>query len=372
MAKIHLSHIMRRLLPSLLLALAAACTTDFEVNAPYQERAAIYAILDADSAFQYVRVNKGFQNRTGDARDLARNVKDSSQYKAGEILVQIFKIVRGNDSLLATLQELPVNNKSLAGDFYAPDQILYRTPAGTPIRRSAQYRVRVTNPKTGYVADAVTGITGRPDLVFPDPAPSQDPRTNSNSRNRLTFLPDQPNGGSNVSFWAACNAVGYNMTLEVPVQNFYLDGRVADTTIIINNMATLNGSRGEACGPNSLNTQEQINGRVSPSLFFSVLEASLRPSNALVSKRKFGVARAVFTSVPNSYITYLYVNNNYSPVTQSKPNYSNVSSGLGLVTSRSYAGVYVSIQPSTITAMNRKSGASFDFPALAALKFSID
>ena len=346
-----------------------ACSTDLEVNAPYQETAAIYAILNADSATQYIRINKGFQNRTGDAREIARNIQDSSQYRPGEILVQIIQQRAGQEPLVITCEETTSIPKDLEGDFYAPDQIIYRSAPGSPkLDPTLEARVLVRNVTTGYEAEGSTILPGNVISISPSSNPNEQPPA-GNIFNNFVFSPATPNG-PRVSYLATCRSFAMVAELDVVVQETFTNGQVRDTVLRVLNLQTQDFLTG-ACSPANRPT-DQRDFLISTVPFFNLLRSALGPNNAQVANRRFKISTLRYVSVPRNFSDYLLVRNNFLPVTQTQPTYTNVSSGVGLVTARNVTTVRVNIDNGTVVAMNSLENQQPRYPDLAALKFVIN
>ena len=57
--------------------LLSACSTEFDVTAPYKEIPVIFGILNKDEAVQYIKINKAYLNDEGSAI-IAGSVPDSN------------------------------------------------------------------------------------------------------------------------------------------------------------------------------------------------------------------------------------------------------------------------------------------------------
>ena len=66
---------------------STGCTTDVELNAPYEERSLAFCLLDPAATEQWVRVNRTWLGE-GNNLDIAL-VADSSEYAAGEVNVTV-------------------------------------------------------------------------------------------------------------------------------------------------------------------------------------------------------------------------------------------------------------------------------------------
>ena len=62
-----------------------SCSTDVELNADYKDITVIYALLDKNSEYQYIKVNKAFLGEASVAE--MASVSDSFTYKTADVSV---------------------------------------------------------------------------------------------------------------------------------------------------------------------------------------------------------------------------------------------------------------------------------------------
>ena len=67
---------------SSLLLVVASCDTDVPVNAPYEQNAVVYGLLDKGDSVHYIKVNKDFISKDKSAREVAGN-RDSILFGNG-------------------------------------------------------------------------------------------------------------------------------------------------------------------------------------------------------------------------------------------------------------------------------------------------
>lgn len=150
-------------------ALFSACSTDLSVIGDYKETMVIYGLLDQSQSKQYIKINKAF---LGEGSALAyAQVKDSTQY-VNLLNVALKRIKNGVE--LSSYSLTPDNTiPKNPGTFYAPDQqnALYSvsTPSGT-LNSDSEYELIVTNSETGMTAGAKTSLID--DATFTSPAPT--------------------------------------------------------------------------------------------------------------------------------------------------------------------------------------------------------
>ena len=70
-----------------LTVVSTGCTTDVELNAPYEERSLAFCLLDPAATEQWVRVNRTWLGE-GNNLEIAM-VADSSEYAEGEVSISV-------------------------------------------------------------------------------------------------------------------------------------------------------------------------------------------------------------------------------------------------------------------------------------------
>ena len=351
--------------------LATACSTKVEVNAPYQERASIYALFDLADSIHYVRVGKGFLTlQEGNALVAAKN-KDSVYYTTDPIKVQLFQELRGTSTLLGTFEREASTGKD-TGLFYGPDQFLYvlRKPrlinldsaalrqdmrTSNPARRVL--RLDVTNMRTGYKA------TARTKLVYPlfnepfdvgtdsyrliDPSFSSDPTFRG--RNFYAFSPS-------LAFNSHLNGKLFKATIDIPYVEFNDNGPI--DTLMANieflPQTFLDIDQGDIRKRYSSGTENRI--------FYNSLLNQV-DSNKVVAKRTILPIRINIFAGDSNLSAFTRANQNYSALTQTKPYYSNVSNGYGLVGSRARKTFQAVVTPESFAFFNERAYQKLRFKA---------
>jgi hypothetical protein len=341
-------------------ALFQACSTDVNTNGPDVDIPIVYCVLQPDSAFQYVRLNKTFLNANGeDARSIAKNDPARYNYSAGEVVLSLFEVDNGKDSLIANFVPVTLNNKE-SGEFAGPDQILYRTAnavnirgerrIGTSGRRRLFYKLEGLNAKTGVKFSSTTSGIGSFEIAYP--LDNYDMDFNPGSRSSTLFLAiSSTNCGGSLEEISAClGGATSTANFEIKYTDFYADGSNKDTALMYRNFLF------------------PLNSALRGDDFFSFLLGQIK-TNSTVSYRKFTSSNVTLFIANSDFDQYLDVLNNYNPVTQIRPTYNNISGGLGLNTVRRSKTVKVNISNLSVRNMNTITANAPDYPALFNLKF---
>lgn len=311
--------------PCWLMVLAAlgACSTDFEVNAPYQEVKAIYCVLDGADSVQYARVGKGFQNEDRDARDIAQNEPDSSNFRSDDVTVKLFEVRRPGGArdtvFIGDFQPVTINTKD-SGVFAHPEQLVFRLPYRLN-PNALGYKLEVNSRRSGISSRGFTNMVES--LSFFRPAETSDsvvfglPNQAPDQKVVLGSVGDITNPRTVVS-------LKVNLRAKV-IENFInpVNGQMSRTVDILwGNVASNFNEQGVQ--------QYQYEMRLLD--FVNTMRSQLNANDPNVVSRIL-LNRIEYEAVSSSkeLPTYLDVVNNFSAITQSAPVYSNMSNSLGIL-----------------------------------------
>jgi hypothetical protein len=299
-----------------------SCETDFDPNAPYQETTVIYGLIDPQDTVHYVKVNKAFLNTKTNAMTIAATSPDSS-YHYDSITVTLLELRSGPDSLvLNTFPMQPVRVTKDPGLFTYPDQVVFRTQKAI-LNEQSIAKIVVRNTRTGKQTTAATPL--------------------------IPYFCIQQMG-YNPPFNNEC---GINSTYKHPVE---IERKITLSFALAPNATLYKGVY-------NINYTEVTQGdsikKVLPFQFFSEELFTYSPAQAAsrqvdplaiadfldrqidVSKddattfRLAGPVEAVVTAGTKDLYTYISVNNAFSAVTQTRPEFTNIrGGGTGLFTSR--------------------------------------
>ena len=347
---------LRPFLPLLAAAalLPAACSTDFDSNAPYREITVLYGILDAGEAVQTIRIDKAFLNSGIDATVIAATAADSTQFPAGVITATLEKL-RPDSSVAEVFPFVrEANNAKEPGSFVRAGQYVYR--AAARLEAGATYRVRAVNRRNGAV---LTAATSTPDPVRISLAGTRSVGVLYNPVTSLP-LPFQPESQLNYVFQTQENAGIYNAQLEFNYEEIIGTDTVRKVAIwpLATNLTTTARQM----------TDVRIN-RPAYAFFRECLGTAIDTvhQNPAV-RRRAGEAVFRVTAGSPQWATYNQVLNSYSALSQTVPEYTNVRGGRGLLVGRrqSYVRTVVSFissstTTSTVAAFGHFPGLRFVF-----------
>jgi hypothetical protein len=152
-------------LSSLLLVLSAllmfnGCSNDVDINASYQEITVVYGLLDTNQDTTYLKINKAF---LGDDNALIMaQIPDSSEF-IEKLDVKIWE--DGNESNTYTFDTITIHNKE-AGVFYNPNQIIYYSAFKPEVDKT--YKLRVLYKNNEVSSETTTFSFVKDDIVTPN------------------------------------------------------------------------------------------------------------------------------------------------------------------------------------------------------------
>jgi len=336
-----------------------SCSTAVDTNGPAADTPVVYMILNPDSAYQYVRLNKTFVNSNGlDARLIAKNDPSAYNFGAGDVTMTLYEVDNGKDTAIATFEPVTLSNKD-TGLFAAPDQILYKSVApvnlksdkriGTSGNRKLNYKLEGVHKVSGAKFSATTTSVSNFQIFYPVDGINID--VYHESRESSLFIAiqsDNCNGADIVSCLGGANSVA---NFEIKYRQYLDDDTFKDTTLQYRNFLFPYTT--------SMGTGD----------FFNFLVNKIKP-NSRVRKRVFLPSNVLLYIANKDFVQYLDVLNNYNPITQIRPVYSNVSGGIGLLAFRRSKSATVNISDKTVRDMNSVSGSSPNYPNLYNLKFN--
>jgi len=341
----------------LFLSLAFAlhsCSTDLDVNAPYRETKVLYGILDPTLPYQTVRVGKGFLSEGRSAFDIAQNSPDSSLFNPDNLEVRLFELKLSTSGRFDTTKRILLYDTTLTGkddngDFYSPDQLVFRTPAvqlDTNTRADLlKYLIRVKNKVSGNVSEAVTNFPGK-ELTI---------------RNWAAIGPNDK-GPFSLDFGSRKKtSININKSVNTAVVQLSLNWKLR---VIKNNGDTvLETWKLSSQLESDIVGDEKIIDFGAGALWSFIRGELTARGNENVVSRKFVPSQMEVFAGNRDYDNYRVVNGNYNPITQSQPIYTNVSNGgLGIFCGRNKRTYSISLDRQVIDTLQVR------FPEMKLIK----
>jgi hypothetical protein len=303
-------------------AFTNSCSTDFDLNADFQETPVVYGLLDAFVDTQFIRINRAYLSDDVDGLTLAQ---DPNQiYYGDELEVRMEEYYFG--SLINTYPVERVDGDTLGipkqtGVFANSPNILYRFIADLDYTHS--YRLVAENTETGKIITAETSIIDSFAIIRPDDE-SVFPQS----------VPFSPNGVYQLRWKTAQDAKIYDLTLRFHYREgiYFPEGDSIHYTfqgykdwVIERNVEAENIDGG-------LTITYDVQG----SSFFEFITDEFDPVNDFSFVRIADSVQFFIDGGGQELFTYFEYNNATLGITEGQITdaYSNVNGGLGILSSR--------------------------------------
>ncbi|MBI3233137.1 MAG: hypothetical protein HYZ42_03715 [Bacteroidetes bacterium] len=284
-----------------------SCKNDIDVNAPWKETAVIFGLLDMGDSAQYIRVQRIYQNDGEDAIRIAQ-VGDSLYFDT--VVVELTAKNGSSTVWVETLTEDNTIGKD-TGMFANSPSVLYKTKR--PLNYKYTYYIRVYSPKTGKEYTSSTYLVGPADIV------SRPARFVISSTRNYAF-----------TIFAGLNAKAYDVKIRFTYKDY--DSITLDSVehtldwIAISNMAV-----------SQYDLYPSIVGRS----MFDFLAYSIPTKSKIY--RKLVACDFHFVGGGEELLNYININKPSLGIIQKKPEYTNVTNGLGLFSSRNTSSIYIPV-----------------------------
>ena len=309
--------------------LFSACSTDLDVTGKYKETMVVYGLLDQGKPKQYIKINKAFLGQ-GSALVMAQ-VKDSVQY-TNALSVTIKRLSDGSLYNLSPDNSIPKD----PGAFYGPDQAnaiySFNTPlvpdgstsnpndsTNSILVSGSEYRLTIKNNITGTEVSSQTVLVN--DFAYTQYVSSSTYTFYNASSPAFPFVPK----------WnSAKNGRLYQLTIRFNYFDSTATGNIPhhlDWVFPQQTSQGLNG--GESMGENFPGQEffqfvgSQLNN-----------DPSVQSSQTSVIRRIAGNVDLIVAVGSDDLNTFIDVSKPSTGIIQDKPEFSNITNGIGLFSSR--------------------------------------
>lgn len=289
----------------LLSLLFSACSTDFEVNEKWKEIHIIYGLLSHNDTQQVIKINKAFLNENTSVHEVSK-IQDSLFLDSLDVTLTNLRT-----GAVSNLRKIYLENKE-AGVFSSPGQFLYFTPDSFQLDFSANYALKVVNPKTGVESSAQAPVVD-------------------------TITPGHPSRHSKFSFQHGVPAPQINFTsgkdAKVYELNLYIKIKETNITTGTSQINSLKWPLIESYVlPNTLGGHTVIYS-MKGDRFFDFLKSKLE-INPNIERELDKIGFEVLGGGEELF-NYMEVNKPSIGVVQKNSDYTNVDNGFGIFSSRS-------------------------------------
>jgi hypothetical protein len=319
-----------------------SCETDIEANAEYKDIPVVYGLLDVADTIHYIKVNKAFSGDVN-ALDLAADATNYD-YEAGEIDVIVSN--GSTDYSLTRITNIPKD----AGIFDNTTNVLYAfTEPNLDV--NSTYSLRIINNSLNKEITAETAIVGNATIT------------------------DPINTNQNLGFFNGTVATGVYLEKTFAIKTGENMGRI-EAKVIFNylDVYTLASGLdsverrvemplGEEIIPLSASGVD-LDWKIEGETFFQNIASAVPPMTSNLSHRRLDNISLEFVIAGTDLSTFMAVSAPSNTVNQDKPNYTNITNGIGIFSSRGsmewtstkvpLAG-QVNLTPSTVTYLGTHS-----------------
>jgi hypothetical protein len=277
-----------------------SCSTDVDNYADYEDITIVYGLLEPESDTTWIKITKAFLG-PGNALLIAQN-PDSSNY-ADKLDARLIK-KKGTNEEIIQLDTLTINHKR-PGDsiFYYPNQLMYYT--ASPIDPAAAYTLEIF--RGNELVTSTTPIVQSYPVIFPT--------------NRINF---HLTAGGQIRWNSGKNGKRY----EVNIVFHYRELHPGNPDTLDKTMNWRLGSRKSM----RLEGGEDMDIQYIGEDFYKRLGQQL--DDVLNVKRWAGPVDVVIATAADDLNTYLEVNAPSNSIVQEVPEYTNISNGVGIFSSR--------------------------------------
>lgn len=315
-----MARIARFMGPALAALTLWGCSSDLDVTAPYKNITVVYALLDPLSTdgttpetLHFVKINKAFLG-DGDAYTYAQ-IPDSTEFTDAQLQAHIEKLDdNGNVTASYELRDTIMDGRD-PGIFNGPQHKLYCFNAA--LDPTARYRLNAVAK-----GEQITAVTPLVENFSPNPVVLA-------SNFKLALAVNNAYGSPLIRWTSGPNGKRYEFSYRFKYDEIALNGDTAHlsfTEYVGTVVAT--GSSG--------NETMELN--IDGEGFYQSIAAHVHPDDN-VTKRVFRGVDLVWAVAAPDLHTYLQLANPISGIVEEHPQFSNVTNGYGLFTSRFFREV---------------------------------
>jgi len=287
-----------------------SCSTDFDVVGEYQETTVVYGLLDQSESLHFIKVNKSFLG-AGDAYNYAM-IRDSSEYENVD-----GKVEEWNNGVKVREWILRDTLMTDRGDgvFFGPEYIAYYFVEPN-LNPSSDYKLVLDINEGQKEVSASTKLIGTINFHM------QTTNANVISFHNGTSYSDFP-----VKFYNSTNGKRFDVTLrlnwlEVTATDTtarYLDWYIGSDEVVDTYLNS----------PGAIVMEESANGVG----FFQFVANRVEP-NPNLTKRIFKGVNVIVSAASQDLYTYMIVNSPSSGLVQERPQFTNVTNGIGIFSAK--------------------------------------
>lgn len=285
------------------------CETKVDMNSEWRDIPVVYGLLSQQDDIHYIRINRAFLGE-GNALKMASSL-DSIIYRPDNLDVKLLEY-NGNTKLRTIPLDCTMVHNVDSGAFHYPNQIIYRTQGhSVSLSPDYTYKLSIYNKNRNKFIEAETNLIG--DFSIKRPLAGQ------------TFVNYSSSYPTEVKWRTAENGRLYQLSIRAYYTNYYDNGNKEHKQ--------LNWTFPQQTADN-LNGGDEMSIEIIGKQFYVFLKNNI-PVKSNV-ERTMDSVRYYISVADDQFNTYMKVNEPSNTIIQERPEYSNITNGLGLFASRTY------------------------------------
>lgn len=302
----------RTLIIALLVNVLYGCSTDLDVNAPYKESTIIYGLLDKNADTNFIKINKAFLGE-GDAFIYAQ-IPDSNEYTDAQMQAEVQRL-NAQGEVAETFPLQSIRKDRAPGIFYGPQHKLYYFTSPSALDPASRYRI-VAHVK-GQQVESSTSVVG--DLT---------PNQFLIGTGKLALASNTGYSNFNIRWTSGMNGKRYELSYR-----FNWDEVIgSDTT-----SHSFEEPIGSLVATN-LSANQTMEVPMVGETFFQSIAAHVHDDPAVTLRIFRGVDLIWAVGGPDLHV-YLQLSSPISGVVEERPQFTNITNGYGLFSSRVFREV---------------------------------
>lgn len=303
------------------------CSTDFDINAEWQDITVVYCLLNQNDNIHYVKITKAFLG-DGNALIMATN-PDSSTY-GNNLEVSMEEWIDNIQTNVWFLTDTIIENKD-SGIFYFPNQVVYKFN-GTldTLDQNTIYKLKIKNKKNEKLIYSSTPLVQTFSII--KPATGQ------------TAIFHSPNPYP-VKWYSGVNGRLYQVVIRFNYWETNIDSIGVDSSLhkVDWNLGSFNSV--------GLDGNEELSTNYSGEAFYRYLKEKILQEGDVIRHVAVPNVEFIFTVAADELYTYMEVNKPTSGIVQEKPEYTNISNGIGIFSSRYEITVKLPMHPVSLDSL---------------------
>jgi len=303
-----MKHIQHILLALLMLFIYTGCSNDVDINAEYEQITIVYGLLDPYADTTYLKINKAFLGE-GNALIMAQ-VPDSSEF-IEKLDVSIWP--EDNPDNITTFDTITITNKE-EGTFYNPNQVVYYSPLQVEVDKT--YQLRVIYKDTEITGETSTFSFSRLDITSPGFA--------------LKIRIDNTTDPRAIIWNRKDEAPRY----DVVVRFNYKELHEGSSDTVYRYFDWFKDTQKSQVG-------EEVESYYTGNIFYNALESFVPyedpEQEAMVTDRYTSTMEFIVEAGGTELNTYMEVTEPSNSIIQDRPEYTNLTNGIGVFSSRARA-----------------------------------